>query len=68
MCVCVFVLCDFAGHADGNLSAPEQLCNSVPVVVSRVQFLRQCVAVELSGVIQVWNINVFSGLWVSVSA
>ncbi len=50
----------------GTSPAPEQLCYSVSIVVSRVQFLRQCVAVELSGVMQVWNINVFSGLWVSV--
>lgn len=41
-CVCVCAsLCTFvylciavAGHADGNLSAPEQLCNSVSIVVS----------------------------------
>ncbi len=58
----VFVYVTVAGHADGNLSAPEQLCNSVAIVGFHVQFLRQCVAVGLSGLIQVWNINVFSGL------
>lgn len=52
----------------GTSLAPEQLCHGVCIVVSRVQFLRQCAAVELSGAIQVWNINVFSGLWLSVSA
>lgn len=31
---CVFVYLTVAGHADGNLSAPEQLCNSVSIVVS----------------------------------
>lgn len=38
------------------------------VRVPHVQSLRQCDAAELSAVIQVWNINVFSGLWESVSA
>lgn len=58
----VFVYVTVAGHADRILAAPEQLCNSTSIVVSRVQFLRQCAAVELSGVTQVLNINVFTGL------
>lgn len=64
LALCVFVYVPVPGYADGDLSAPVQLRNSVSV--SRVQFLRQCIAVELSGVVQVWNINVFSGLWVSL--
>lgn len=57
---CVFVFVPVAGYADGDLSAPKQLRTSVSV--SRVQFLRQCFAVELSVAVHVWNINVFLGL------
>lgn len=49
------------------LMGTSLLQSGVSIVVSHVQFLRQCVAVELSGVIQVWNINVFSAVWASVS-
>lgn len=66
MCVALHV-----AAADGNLCAREQLCNSSSIVVSAYLVSNSSdsvAAVELSAATQVWNINVFSGLCVFLSA